>query len=290
MIIFIPVFIFIILLLRRIPGINNIGSNKIADIASIHRKHYVILLLISLAMLSISYAFDAFKPEVHFPPVAVAGDTTSIHIAGSIGTAFIFASLISLLDMMLTSKLVKNALFLMLASYLAVLISFGILIQEYYVKTWRKQINTWRQILALTPDAGRNTVVIVRGQCLYEGTYASAYTQTESSMFRYLFNIKKNVMPKTFFICSEKSDVIALVFIGGSYRLNYTKFAGLPAGSRIIDANNTILLEWDNSILRRKYILKEGASPSLILRHKVLTEPVDRSLTRKLYNYMFADS
>jgi hypothetical protein len=109
------------------------------------------LLLAGAVLLVLAYPL-AFT---HYPPLAVAGRSTSVHLAATIGGSVIFAALAA---WVLSRRALGVAL---VAAYLALLGGYYLTIQRDFVRAWDEQRGFWSQVAACCSDVQDGTVLIV---------------------------------------------------------------------------------------------------------------------------------
>jgi hypothetical protein len=96
----------------------------------------------------------------HFPPVCLQGQTTSVHFAGVIGGATLFAAACSWL-MNRSRPWVATAT---IAIYLGILFSWAQVVQSGYVTLWQERQQFWTRLIDLCPDLTDGTLIICDNQ------------------------------------------------------------------------------------------------------------------------------
>jgi len=100
----------------------------------------------------------------HFPPTAVSGRLTSVHIPAAFGVSMLFALSSGLIMEILQTQIQKTILKSILCFYFSLLIGYGLLIQYDFVKSWDVQKNFWTDIIKLCPDMNDNTLIILENE------------------------------------------------------------------------------------------------------------------------------
>jgi len=108
-----------------------------------------------VVLLVLAYAL-AFT---HYPPTAVAGRSTSVHLAAAVGGATIFAAVASAMLSLNRGwrPYVSSAL---VALYLALLVGYQMTIQRDFVSAWDMQKELWSQVAACCSDLQDGTVLV----------------------------------------------------------------------------------------------------------------------------------
>jgi hypothetical protein len=92
----------------------------------------------------------------HYPPNAVIGRGTSVHLGATIGAATLFAATVWLGQRLLHRDLIVP----LLAGYLALAIGYHITIGRDFVRSWQIQRVFWQQVAACCSDLQDGTVLI----------------------------------------------------------------------------------------------------------------------------------
>ncbi|HLZ29320.1 MAG TPA: hypothetical protein VKV73_18550 [Chloroflexota bacterium] len=104
-----------------------------------------------LAMLVLGYAL-AFT---HFPPNAVVGRGTSVHLGATLGMSVLAASVAWLL--LTLRPRVATAL---LAAYLALAVGYYVTIERDFMRSWQLQRGFWQQVVDCCSDVQDGTVLL----------------------------------------------------------------------------------------------------------------------------------
>lgn len=111
-----------------------------------------------------SYAL-CIRPD-NFPPTAVIGRLSGVHVAGSIGAALLAGALVEMLAGRITARRMRFALAAAAAAALGLTAVRGIRIQrDEYVAHWREQQRFWTRVVSLVPDLrdGEPVLLDIRG-------------------------------------------------------------------------------------------------------------------------------
>src|SRR5207302_3529005 len=96
-----------------------------------------------LAMLVLGYGL-AFT---HFPPNAIVGRGTSVHLGATLGMSVIAAA--AAWQLLALRRRVATAL---IASYLAVSVGYYVTIERDFMRSWQLQRAFWRQVVDCCAD------------------------------------------------------------------------------------------------------------------------------------------
>jgi hypothetical protein len=104
-----------------------------------------------LAMLVLGYGL-AFT---HFPPNAIVGRGTSVHLGATLGMSVLAAGVAWLL-LSLRPRLAAAAI----AAYLAVVVGYYVTIERDFIRSWQLQRAFWQQVIACCSDLQDGTVLL----------------------------------------------------------------------------------------------------------------------------------
>ena len=102
---------------------------------------------------------------INYPPTAIYGRLTSVHMAGAVGNALAFAAGVAMLlngwpggrwQRVLSAGLLGVGFSLLMAN--------GLSIQRDYASAWTIQQRFWHQVLAAVPDLRRDDLVVLSGK------------------------------------------------------------------------------------------------------------------------------
>ena len=113
------------------------------------------LLLASMILLSLGNGFSL----THFPPTALSGRMTSVHLAATFGGSLLFAVLCQIGFNHFRQKRTRFLAGLIFMIYLAGLLTYRFSIQLDYKKAWEDQRKFWSDFVHLVPDLSDGTVI-----------------------------------------------------------------------------------------------------------------------------------
>jgi hypothetical protein len=97
----------------------------------------------------------------HYPPFALEGRATSVHLGATLGGSLFSAWLITVFLHFAGHIHARLVSIVVCALFFASLAAFGLVVQRDFVQSWNYQKRTWREIVKLAPDLEEGTVVLV---------------------------------------------------------------------------------------------------------------------------------
>jgi len=120
-------------------------------VSATDRAEVVMIGAAGLVMLVLGYAL-AFT---HFPPSAVVGRGTSVHLGATLGMSVLAASVAWLL-----LGLRPRVATFILAAYLALAVGYYVTIERDFMRSWQLQRAFWQQVVACCSDVQDGTVLL----------------------------------------------------------------------------------------------------------------------------------
>ena len=231
--------------------VNNNAHNDIVETYVKVNKDIVMatkFVLVGGIMWSASYLFSF----THWPPFALAGRSTSVHIGATFPASVVMAGFSWLLYVYMAGKW-KLFLLAAVSAYLSILVAFGVIVQTDFAASWKQQRWFWKSVNKLVPDFGDRHYIFV----LYEDDPPETkYIQTQSHMSRFVLgNLyygdpeKRIFVPNVFLLKRNQVNEIHILkdkieYIGKPYHtpviLKY-----------ILDPSDVALLVYKNNKIRR---------------------------------------
>jgi hypothetical protein len=141
-----------------------------------------------LACLVLSYGL-AFT---HYPPNAVYGRGTSVHLAATFGMALVFAAVAAMLSgvaaRLRAPRFVPVAL---LSGYLGLLVGYHGVVQRDFVRSWASQRAFWQDVARLAPDMGENTVLVYEYDPRFEPTFIASNSWADAITLPMLYRFPR---------------------------------------------------------------------------------------------------
>lgn len=230
--------------------------------------------VIGIAMLALGYALSF----THFPPTAIAGRLTSVHMAGAIGGSLLAGAVVQVVLVLAGQCRVRGIALVALVAYASLLVGFHNRVQRDFVEAWDKQRDFWRELLPLISDAGEGTVVLVDRSSMQDTTYISAYSWSSRITLQMLYEFPPhwNKVPR---VCFLNRDC--------QIRLNDNRLQWYrPWWSRQwidLEPQNTILIQKIGGNLVRRSDFNELAGQTLQLKPKPDAASIVPHLTTPLH-------
>ncbi len=114
------------------------------------------LLVAGLVLLALAYVL-AFT---HYPPTAVNGRGTSVHLAATVGASVVFAWLGSEVLALASRRGLREPATALIALYVAAVVGYHGTIQADFARSWQIQRAFWSSVVACCSDATEDTIVI----------------------------------------------------------------------------------------------------------------------------------
>jgi hypothetical protein len=115
-----------------------------------HRDHLQVIAA-GAAMLVLGYAL-AFT---HFPPNAIVGRGTSVHLGATLGMAVLSAGIAWLL-LSIRPRVAAT----LLTAYVALAVGYYVTIERDFIRSWQLQRTFWQQVVACCSDLQDGTVLL----------------------------------------------------------------------------------------------------------------------------------
>ena len=237
------------------------------------------LVVAGMAVIVISYGLSF----VHFPPIAIRGRATSVHLAATLGWSFFCAGsfgLFLLMGEILNKKSMATAI---LSVYFLLLAIFQLKVQGDYVKSWDIQKRFYREVISLCPDISEKTIIFFDKGSLRETEYIQTFSWAVPVVLEQIFSFPPEWErpPRAF-----PEPVEAGIKIGKGDIKWYVPTARWRAYWDTLALTNTIFVQFQNNKwLRKDRMIFSGRSFPVKRIHKG-----DRSRQfdkGPLYKYLF---
>lgn len=96
----------------------------------------------------------------HFPPTAIAGRLTSVHLAATIGASIIFGCVCASIFFISERYRLKKYAVIIISLYLTLLVGYNTYAQKEFVESADFQKSFWSDVVKLCPDLEDSTVII----------------------------------------------------------------------------------------------------------------------------------
>ena len=206
------------------------------------------LLAASLVMLSLSYGFSF----THFPPTALFGRMTSVHLAAAFGGSLLFACITSLFLTFAKSRFIKAITVIILTFYLSLMVTYRFSIQLDFIQAWLNERTFWTNIITKIPDISDGTIIFVIDQNLPATHYILTNSWADPIMLTQIFKFPKNwETPPRLFVVPQ--DWMNSIVEDGDKFLWKVPAATWKSHWETLPISNLILIEMEESELVRRY-------------------------------------
>ena len=203
------------------------------------------VLLAGVVLLVLSYVTSF----THWPPLAIRGQGTSVHGAGTVGAAIVFACVCcAILDFARRHGWQRIAIAGM-AVYFALLVTFGFSIQLDFKQSWENQRWFWSSVVEACPDLTSGTIVFVDNTDLPNTYFIPSNSWADAIILGQVFDFPPDWQPPR---------VFAVNFAGiGDFVLADTMPWPVENAKYVewhypLDPQNVILLERVGDTLQRR--------------------------------------
>ncbi|MBL8005889.1 MAG: hypothetical protein JNJ56_00030 [Ignavibacteria bacterium] len=97
----------------------------------------------------------------HYPPTAIKGRLTSVHLAATFGASIIFASICASVFYIAGYYNRAKAAIVVLSLYLSLLIAYQLRVQRDFADSWKLQKKIWSEVVRLCPDVNEGTNIFI---------------------------------------------------------------------------------------------------------------------------------
>jgi hypothetical protein len=247
---------------------------------------------------------------------AISGRTTRVHAAAIVGVSILSACLCSAILLAAIKHSRKQLAILGIAGFFALLVGFGLSVQQDYQLMWQHQRGFWSDVVRLCPDLSEGTIIFVEPSGLRdtrqqipfrESRGVSDPKQIKSLDWElprvldrlYQFPVNWQLKPKVYRLQSNWQEKIL------SKQALFQVSAAIPwiiedEVNREVESTNVILLETKHGkltrrqepliIAGRKFNLKElPLSVQPILEKKYFYDLLIQNHSEKPINYLIGD-
>jgi hypothetical protein len=204
---------------------------------------------------------------------AISGRTTRGHLAGVSGASLIVAAFAYALLTVLSHYRQRKLATLLLSGWFALLVGFGIMIQQDYVKAWQAQRGFWAELLPLIQDASPGNAILIQPDGLEDYLQIGANTWNLSRVLNqlYIFPDESMSVPRVYRLLPGWQDRIILE--DGSFQVNRETVTAPPDNYGTFESGDVIIISTEGDMMKRvdgpleingtAYLLKPQAVPVL---------------------------
>jgi hypothetical protein len=225
--------------------LNAIRTRRFSDLDEQSR------LLLQLAAAGLVMLLLAYPMTFTTRVTAISGRTTRGHLAAVSGASLLIASFSYAFLMVFNHfRHVKIAIAL-LSGWFAMLVGFGIIIQQDYVKAWQYQKDFWAELLPLIPDANSGTAILVQPEGLADVLQIGANTWNLSRMLNqiYIYPPEMTAVPRVFRLLPDWQEKI--VTADSFFQVNEQTVTAPPDNYNSFESGNVILITTKNGVMSR---------------------------------------
>jgi hypothetical protein len=185
---------------------------------------------------------------------AISGRDTRVHAAAVVGAAIIVACLVYLIFLMVQKRW-RWLTNLVLAGFFALMVGYGFVIQNDYVRAWQLQKDFWRELLPLINDAGDETVILVDPAALTDTRQIGANYWNLPRVLDQIYNFPPKIkdIPRVHRL--ETGWENKLVTSDGKFQVNAISAYSVPDYFGEFNPENVILIQRENGQLVRRQVV-----------------------------------
>jgi len=240
------------------------------------------LLIAGLVMLIMAYPLT-FTVRAY----AITGRDTRVHFAAVVGAALLVGCFLMLILRISQTKKKKWRGIIPVATILSLLVGFGFLVQEDYIRAWNQQKVFWENVLTLGADMTDGSVIIVVPDGEREHLQIGANVWTTPRLLRGIYQFPESWQrsPRAYLL--EPNWQSSLALDDGYFNLDLST-ALMPSAEKLeVKSTNVIWLdiEGDQFIRRKTPVVLNGQEFLL----KKPTESFDIYPKGRYYKFLFPD-
>jgi hypothetical protein len=282
-----PVY-FIVLLAAGIGTIfllwlNRPGHEEAAPEKSLDQTALIRLILTALIMLVLAYTFSF----THYPPTALNGRMTSVHLAASVGAALLLAGLYEVVRRAVRRQSLKIVLTGGLVLFLAVLSVYQYSIQKDYVQAWQNQKVFWWGVLTEAPDIEDGEILAALSDNLPETHFILSHSWADPLILPQIYHFPADwERQPRLYIFTEYEKTIRLR-TNGSGQDEILSYQWVPHWVSIPKAG-LIALDWQDGRMVRQFGVWEVDGGMMPLKDRGQATRAD-FVKAPLFHIMFED-
>lgn len=227
-------------------------------------------------MLCLAYGFSF----THFPPIALYGRLTSVHLAAAFGGSLLFACVCSMMLSAVHAYHWRIFVRTVLALYLSLLVTYRFSIQQDFKQAWQNERIFWTSAIGNLPDMTDGTVIFVSDQNLPATHFIRSNSWADPLVLMQIIQFPKEWknQPRLFVVHDDWAK--RLIREGNQVKWQVPA-ARVPSHWEILPNKNVILLEMENGKLVRKFgsIVVDGQP--LELRQRSANGPFAHPVLRR---------
>jgi hypothetical protein len=181
---------------------------------------------------------------------AISGRSTRVHAAGTAGAAILVGCTAYFL-LMISRNRWRRAMTLLLASFFALVMGYGFVIQNDYVRAWQLQKQFWAELLPLISDADTGTAILIQPEGIEDVLQIGANTWNLPRVLDqlYVFPPEMIAVPQVYRLLPGWQDRIVLE--DGSFQLNQETVRAPPDNYNTFDSRSVIIISTEGGVMKR---------------------------------------
>jgi hypothetical protein len=232
----------------------------------------------------------AYPLTLTVPATVIADRGTRVHLAAVVGASILCACACLAIHFIASRYRKENLAAVGLAVFFALLVGFGLTVQQDYKISWQYQRQFWTDLVHLCPDITNDTVILVEPTGLQNPKYMVAYNWSMSFVLQQIFQFRPNyqffddlkLKPLVYMLRPRWQEKI--VSKGELFELNKFTVRSLPVIYDMVESSNVIFLETANGKLtRRTDPLIIGGKEFPLKKNIGSEQPIDKG---HLYTYL----
>jgi hypothetical protein len=246
--------------------------------------------LAKLALLGLVMLVLAYPLTLTVPATVIADRGTRVHLAAVVGASILCACACLAIHFIAGRYRKENLAAVGLAVFFALLVGFGLTVQQDYKISWQYQRQFWTDLVHLCPDITNDTVILVEPTGLQNPKYMVAHNWAMSFVLQQIFQFRPNyqffddlkLKPLVYMLLPRWQEKI--VSKGELFELNKFTVRSLPVIYDMVESSNVIFLETANGKLtRRTDPLIIGGQEFPLKKNIGSEQPIDKG---HLYTYL----
>lgn len=209
--------------------------------------------VLKLAVIGLILLVLAYPLTLTVPANIIKDQYSRVHLAARVGASILCACLCLTLFFLGKVYQKKNLVTVILAAFFALLIGFGVLVQQDYSLAWQYQRAFWTDLVRLSPDMNNETIILVEPRGLPKTKQRSAIDWSTSFVLKLIYQLPNSRSDKPrvhLLIWDWKKNIASGTH---SFALNRSTIkTSVSNYFGTVDSSNVILLESKNKQLTRR--------------------------------------
>ncbi|MBW4576444.1 MAG: hypothetical protein KME08_14300 [Aphanothece sp. CMT-3BRIN-NPC111] len=219
-----------------------------SDSRSLHLEMYEFFKkLAKLGLVGLIMLVLAYPLTLTVPATTTEGGGTRVHLAAVVGASIICACLCSAILFIMNVYRQKNIAIAGISAFFALLVGFGLVVQQDYRLSWQYQQAFWTDLIQLCPDMTTETIILVDPTDIKQAKHIYTHLWSNSFVLPLIYNLSPDkIEPRIFrpiVFLLRKSWQEKIVSTNNLFQLNEFTVESLPFTYTQINSSNVILLK-----------------------------------------------